>query len=321
MISEHIIRNIGYIIVMNLSDSESVYAAIKHLQIDPRCTKLLGSLPAGKGIVKQTQGAWSGAFLCEIDFVEPDRNKSIIAYDQHPYMPALTDEEENNIIEMLHQLINNHHETTNNKQSGLDSIALKLIRLWAEKPYTLVVRLFEKLGSFHYTVQIEIRKHIESKAWAKFKDARIGRAPALLMELTEEGYKALQLPIPSENKGRGGIEHRHYSHFILIYWINRSYKAYLECIPEKTKHPVDVLVDHGEYLEVYEVCVSTAENLKTHVDIFELNKNIKTLTIVTATKAEHSKIRKHIKENLLLARYENRIKLDVIETYMERKRK
>jgi hypothetical protein len=323
MISEHIKRNTFYTLIFNLSDSESVYAAIKHLRIDPRCAKLLGSLPPGYCIVLQTQGSWSSAFLCKIDFVEPDRNSRVIQYDNHPFVPAITDEQMGKIIGQLHKLFNGHKETGNakDKQSDLETIALKLIQFWAEKPYTPVVRLFENLGDIHYTVQIEIRNFIEDKEWAKFVDTRIGRAPALLMELTEEGYKALQMPMPEGNHGRGGIEHRTYSHIILSYWTNRGCKAYLEGITENSKHPIDVLVEHKDHLEAYEVCVSATENLTTHANIFEKNENIKTLTVVTATKAEHSKIKKLIRNNLLLARFKDRIKLDVIENYMERNKK
>jgi len=322
MISEHIKRNTYYTFVFNLSDAQSIFNAIRQLQIDPRCAKMLASLPPGQCIFRQA--SYGSAMWCEIDFVQPARNIGIVKYDTHNFIPPIDSEQTKKIIEKLYKSASNYKADTSaekNKQSELETISLKLLSLWAETPYTPAARLFERLGNFHYTMQIEIRKFIEQNGWAKFEEARVGRTTMLLMQITKEGYNTLQIPMPKGNTGRGGIIHRHYAMWIKSHFEKKGNKAYLEWIVPGTNHPVDVAIEFENHHEAYEISVSATDNLVSHIDIFEKNKNIKKLTIVTGTKTELAKIKKLIKSNLLLARFEDRIKLDVIENYMERNTK
>lgn len=320
MISDHIKRNIYYTFVFNLSDAKSVFNSIQFLQIDPRCAKMFISLPPGQCIFRQA--SYSSAMWCEIDFVQPARNIGIVKYDTHPFIPPLTDEQTKKIIEQLYKTVGKHNaEIEETKQSELEKISIKLIKLWADNPYTPVTRLFEKLGNFHYTVQIKIREFIEQRKWAEFSEARIGRTNMLLMEVTEEGYNTLQIPRPKGNKGRGSITHRHYAMWIKSYFEKKGNKAYLEWIVPGTNHPVDVAIESENHLEIFEICVSATKNMVSHVDIFEKNPNIKKLTIIAGTKTELAEIKKLIKNNLLIARFQDRIELDVIENYMERNEK
>lgn len=316
MISHHITRNIFYTIVFN-SDTKSAFNAAQFLQIDPRCTKMIISLPRGECLFRQD--SYSSAMWCQIDFVQPARNIGTMNYDTHSFVPPISAEETNIIIKQLYNTVGKHNaEIVEAKQSEHEKIAIKLIQLWAERPFTPVARLFDTLGKFHYTTQIEIRKFIEQKKWGKFDEARIGRTTMLLMQLSEKGYSLLQLPMPTGNKGKGGIIHRHYAMWIKSYFENRGHKAYLEWIVPGTNHPVDVAVQIGNNVECIEICVSAVDNLVTHVDVLEKNPNIKNLTVITGTKAELAEIRKFIKSNLLLARFEHLISLNVIENYMER---
>jgi hypothetical protein len=317
MASQHIIRNTYYTFVFNLSDAESVLNSIRHLQIDPRCGKMIGSLPPGKCLFRQA--SYSSTMLCEIDFVPPARNIGLVKYDTHPFIPPISAEETKKIIDQLYKTVNIYNaEIEEAKQSDVEKIALKLVKLWAEKPFTQVARLFEQLGTFHYTVQIKIREFIEQKKWAEFKEARMGRTTVLLMELNERGYSVLQLPIPKGNKGKGGIIHRHYAMWIKSYFEKRGHKAYLEWIVPGTNHPADIGVIFENHAEIFEICISAIDNLVTHVDVLERNPNIRKLTVIAGTKTELAEIKKFIKSNLLLARFEDRIELNVIETYMER---
>ena len=90
MISEHIKRNTCYTFSFNLSNAESVYAASLHLQLDPRCQRMLGSLLPGQCIFRQTQSSWNNSMWCQMDFVEPARNIGPIEYEPHPYTPAIS---------------------------------------------------------------------------------------------------------------------------------------------------------------------------------------------------------------------------------------
>ena len=322
MASEHIIRNTYYTFVFNLSDAQSVYATLKHLQIDPRCAKMLSSLLPGQVIFRQTQASWNSAMWCEIDFVRPARNIGTVEYDTHPFIPPITAEHTRKIIEQIYKTVGKHNAKIKEaKQSELEKISIKLITLWANNPFTSVARLFERLGNFHYTMQIKIREFIEHKNWAEFAETRIGRTTMLLMELTEKGYDVLQISMPRGNRGRGSLSHRTFAMWIKSFFVNKGYKAYLEWIVPNTNHPVDVAVEFENHYEIFEICVSATNNLVTHIDIFEKNPDIKKLTIVAGTKTELAEIKKFMKNNLLLARFQDRIELDVIENYMERNKK
>ena len=209
MISEHIKRNTYYTIVFNQPDAESVYSAVRHLQIDPRCSKMISSFLPGYGIVRQTQASWSSAFAAKVDFVDIVRNTGTIEYDQHDFIPSINAEQANKVINELYKFVsqnkNENKGQTQNKKSDIEELALKLIELWAKNPYTLVARLFEKLGKIHHKIQFEVREYIEKKNWAEFEIVRKGRSDTLLMELTSDGYKALKIPVPLGNKGRGSL--------------------------------------------------------------------------------------------------------------------
>lgn len=326
MISEHIIRNTYYTICHNLGDSHSVNAAVYHFQVDPRCAKMFGSLTSGTAICRQTQATWNSAFLVKIDLLQEADDVTPVKYDIHDFVPSITEEQTRQIIEELCKEVCQKKEENSpvkQRQSELEKISLKLLGLWIDAPYTPVARLFERLGtSLHYTVQMKIREFIEQKMWAKFAEARIGRKTMLLMEVTEKGYGVLQKPMPQNNRGRGGITHCHYSQWIRDHYIGLRYKAYLEYIPDGTNHPVDVAVIYeNHHIEVFEVCCSISDNLTSHVDVLEKNPNVKKLTVIAGTKAELAEIKKMIKSNLLLKRFQDRIYIDVIENYMERKEK
>lgn len=326
MISEHIKRNTYYNFVFNQADAESVYWALKTLQIDPKNARLLSSLTSGVCVFRQSEASWPNAFLCKIDYIPPARNIGTVEYDQHPFVPAINTEQTNKIIDELYKIVsqnkNENKGQTQNKKSDIEKLALKLIKLWADNIYTPMARLYEMLnGKYHYTIQIKIREFIEENQWADFTEVRVGRSNMLFMELEPAGYDALNLPMPQDNIGRGKSEHRHYAHIIKRYFENKGFKAYLEKKAEGTTHPIDVLVDKNGQMEAYEVSVTAKDNLVSHAEAcFEKSDVIKKLTIVVSTKAKLKEL-KQIKSGLMLARYKDKIQLDVIENYMKRSKK
>ena len=321
MISEHIKRNTYYNFVFNQADAESVYWALKTLQIDPKNARLLSSLTSGVCIFRQSDASWPNAFLCKIDYIPPARNIGTVEYDQHDFVPAISNEQSNKIIEELYKLVdqNKNENKSSNKKSDIEELALKLIELWAKNPYTLVARLFEKLGNLHHKVQFEIREYIEKKNWAEFEETRIGRSNMLLMELTSDGYKALKMPVPSGNKGRGSLTHRTFGFTIMKSLMAKGFKAYLEWIVPNTTHPVDIAVEVDGHMEAYEIAITAFSNIRNHLEAcFEKSDTIKKLTIVVATKNKLKELKKQIKNDLMLARYKDEIQLDIIENYMKR---
>ena len=169
-----------------------------------------------------------------------------------------------------------------------------------------------------YKTQIAIRKDLEEKGYAKFEEARIGRSKRLLMEITPKGYEAIGLPVPHENKGRGGITHRHFANWIKLHFEKKGHKAYLEWKFPGTNHPVDIAVQLESGLNVFEICVTAFDNILSHVEAcFEKSTvDVESLTIITATEIKLKEAKKIIRSNPMMMTYGARIKFDVIENYM-----
>ena len=312
MISEHIKRNTYYTFVFNLSDSESVYAALRHLQINERCARMLSSLLPGMCIFRQTQASWSSAFWCRIDYVEPARNIGQIKYDKHSFVPAITNEQTDKIIEQLYDIVSQHKtdikRQAGNKSSESDRIPMKLLQLGAANPHAPVARLFEQFGKIRFEAQIAIRKTLEDKGLALFEEIRIGRFNMLLMEITDKGYRSLRLPVPTGNKGRGSIAHRHFAHWIKLHFEDKGCKAYLEWVVPQTNHPVDVAVHLGNGWKCFEICNSSFGNLLSHIkQCFENSNAVESLVIIAATKTKLKEIKKLVQSNLIFTMYADKI--------------
>ena len=318
---DHILRNTCYTFVFNLTDSESVYAAVLHLQLDRRCSRMLGSLLPGQCIFRQTQASWNNAMWCQMDYVPPARNIGPIEYEPHPFTPAMSLSEAPEVMADLNAAVEEHKNAekrqTDAKKSDLDQIALKLLQLRAANPYAPVARLFEKLEKLRFEAQIAIRQMLEEKGFADFEEIRIGRSNMLLMDVTAEGYEALGQPVPRENKGRGSISHRHFAHWIKLHFEKKGHKAYLEWVIPGTNHPVDVAVELENHLSVFEICVTAFDNVLSHIKAcFEESDVVECLTFIVGTQKKLKEIKKLVQENLIFSSYADRIKFDVIEHYM-----
>jgi len=320
---DHILRNTCYTFVFNLTDSESVYAAVLHLQLDRRCARMIGSLLPGHCIFRQTQSSWNNAMWCKMDYVAPARNIGPIEYEPHPFTPAISLSEAPEVLADLDVAVEEYKNAKKRqadaKKTTLDEVAMDLLKLRAQNPYVPVARLFERLGKPRFQTQIDIRKLLEEKALAKFEEIRIGRSNMLLMDVTDEGYKASGFPAPTENKGRGSISHRHFAHWIKLYFEKKGCKAYLEWVIPGTNHPVDVAVQLENGWMYFEICVTSFDNALTHIkSCLENQDTVESLTFVVTTKTKLKELKKLIQSNLIFTSYVDKIKFDVIENYMIR---
>ena len=262
-----------------------------------------------------------------MDYVAPARNIGPIDYELHPYTPAISLSEAPEVIADLDAAVEEHKKAkkrqTDTKKSGLDQIAIKLLQLRAKNPYLPVARLFEKLGKLRFQAQISIREKLEEKGLAKFEEVRIGRSTMLLMDITNDGFKALELSIPTENKGRGSIAHRHFAHWIKYYFEQKGCKAYLEKVVPNTSHPVDVAVETEDGAKYFEVCITAFDNVLSHIQACLENTDIavESLIFVVGTKTRLQKLKKLIQSNLIFSSYSDsflriRVICRIIENYM-----
>lgn len=321
MLSKHIKRNTYYTFVFTLSEAESVYAASLHLQLDPRCQRMLGSLHPGTCVFRQTQASWNNAMLCQIDYVEPARNVGPIEYTAHPYTPAVSLAQSPHVLADLDATLKEHERTMERQSPGSESatkqLAIQLLRLAASNPYVPVARLFERLDRPKHKVQIAVRQYLQDEDYAKFEEPRIGRSNRLLIEITARGYEALGLPAPEQNKGRGGIAHRHFAHWIKLYFEKQGLQAYVEWVVPGTNHPTDIAVLSANGWIVFEICVTASDALVQHMEAcFEQSKAVQSMTVVAGTQTELKGIQRAIRAETMMMRYGARIRFEVIESYV-----
>jgi len=325
MLSKHIRRNTFYTFVFNLSDSESVTAASMHLQLDPRCQRLLGSLSPGTCVIRQTQASWTNAMLCQIDYVEPARDIGPVEYEPHPYMRAVTLAKSPQVLAHLDAALKEHKKTMERQSPGRESrieqLAMKLLRLAASNLYVPVARLFERLDLPKPKTQIAVRQYLEDKGYAKFDEPRIGRSNRLLIEIAPEGYKAMKLPVPNENKGRGGVAHRHFANWIRLYLEKQGHPAHLEWNVPGTNHPVDVAVLLNSEWNVFEICVTSLDIVPHIKACFEHSDVVRGMTIITGTGTKLKEVKKAIRSDPTMMQYGARIRFEVIESYMPKELK
>jgi hypothetical protein len=317
---DYILSSCVYTFAFRLLDSESVRAAIQTLLINPRCGRLLSSLKPGDCIYRQTDG-WSNAMLCKMDYIAPGRNLTNIRYSKHPVIPAKTLDQMPEVVHALNRLIDEHRSTRKRQevwfQSDIEKQALELLTLAIERPFVPVARLFEKMGKVRFTTQEKIRKILEKKKLAEFEEIHIGSPNVLLIDPCDDGRKQLGKPIPGR-KGRGGIAHRHFAHWIKQYFERQGIAASIEATVPGTNHPCDVAIEVKHHWKIFEICVSSHENLLSHCkECFDVSTAVESITVIAATKAALN----IIKDTMKGSPYFGRMSFETIQQYMPKEKK
>lgn len=313
--SHHIKRNTCYTFCFNQSDADSARIACQELQLDPRCSRLLSSLPPGECIFRQTQSLWTNALWCRINFVPPERDFTSLAYDSHPFVPAPDEIQSQKIIDALIQLCARSRPS---EQMQIEKTAMHVLKLRAEHPYLPVVRLYEKIGKVHFKVQENVRQYLADRHLAAFEETRIGRVNLLLMDILPEGFGKLGLAPPSGNRGRGSIIHRHFAHWIKDFYESQKANAFIEWTLPGTNHPADVAVESKNHWQIFEISVSAKENLLQQIQAcFEAcSIEIERLVFVVATRKEAADLKTDIMAKIAGKAYAGKIRFDTIDHYM-----
>jgi hypothetical protein len=299
------------------SDPRAAIEAAETLMLPPYGELTLGHLKKGECLLRQI-GPWHHAMKVKVDHM-PFPKTCIRDYDSHPYKPAKQIFQIPQVREYIGKI--RAAKTKPKKDQKAKSnphreLAIDLLKLSAENPFVPVNRLFKSLGNHHYKVQQTVRELIENEGWAKFEYPRISRSNIALIELTEQGYQSINHPIPKQRRGRGGIAHRHYAHWLLIHFEKSGHKAQLELVIPGTNHPVDAGVWMENKLNVFEICVTAFDNVLSHIEAALSSDEVECLTFITSTMGELKKVKKQLKSKLILMKYANKIKFDVIANYM-----
>jgi hypothetical protein len=260
--------------------------------------------------------------LCEMDFVAPARNIGRLHYPKHQYTPAVRLAYAPHVINDLKAALEENENTQRRlataTSSDFEQLALRLLKLAVENPYMPVARLMDRLGKIPPKTQIALRRHLEAKDYAKFEEPRIGRTDRLLIEASEKAYNELGLAIPQGNKGRGSITHRHFAHWIASYFEKQGHKTHIEWVVPGTNHPVDVAVNVEGKWYVIEICVTSDDNLVSHIQTcFEQSREVAELTIVTGTQKELKAIKRDLKSTGAYIKYGALITFKAIREYLE----
>ncbi|MHB9071268.1 MAG: ATP-binding protein [Sedimentisphaerales bacterium] len=314
-ISQTIKENATAHLMFRPSDAKATDEAAETLMLPPYGGLTLGHLNKGECLFRQI-GPWPHTVKVKIDYMPPSRVQ-ITDYDCHPYKQSKPILQIPQVIEFIDKFKKTGKERKE-KSDPNKELAIGLLKLAAINPYVPVGRLFECLGNYHYTVQKKIRSLIEDSGWAKFEEPRIGRSNILLIELAGTGYELIRYPVPTGNKGRGSISHRHYAHWIKRFFEKSGRKVQIEFVIPGTNHPSDVGVQTENKWLIFEICVTSFDNVISHINAVLSSDNVECLTIVASTETELNKLKKELKSQLVFIKYASQIKFEVITNYMSK---
>jgi len=307
-------------LTFHANDWESSVAASKVMMLGPDGPGTLNQIEKGQCLVKLSSG-WHHAMKGVIDHVPPCRTQ-VTNYDTHPYVPAQSLAQLPHVRRALSKL-RGEDETTDKRNrdqtaSEIARLTKEFLQAWVDHPYAPVVRLFEAIGPVTHKQRVAIEALIRERKYAAFEEIRIGRSPRLLMEPTAHAYALLGLPVPQERKGRGGIAHRHFAHWIKNYFERRGQEAILEWTVPGTRHPVDVAVRSQEGWHIFEVCVTALDNVESHIKaaFVEATEPVVDMMIVAATKTQLKEIRNRVESQSLTLSRAVRIRYEVVEHYI-----
>ena len=307
-------------LVFQPGDSTATIEAARTLMLSPEQTATLGHLQPGECLMRQI-GPWPHAIKGKIDYIAPSR-VHVDRYDTHPYIEVLPLQKIPAIVAFIkqHRRTDSSHTPVESKQeqNPIEKTAHQLIELAAKHPYIPVTRLFDKTDVHHHKEQAEVRDLVKLHEWAEFEETRIGRSNMFLIEVTSAGYQTVGVPEPQGNKGRGGITHRHYSHWIRLKHQQKGRKAWVEWIPPGSDHPVDVAVQYECGYDVYEVCVTAKDNLLSHIEKVFQSNTIQRLIFVAGTKIQLRALKKDLNQNMLFIQHATQITFETIEDYVPR---
>jgi len=307
-------------LMFHANDWESSVAASKTLMLGPDGPATLNQLDTGECLVKMSRG-WHHAMKGVIDYVPPCRT-SVEKYDTHPYVPAQSLARLPHVRRALSKLrkenVTNEKQTEDQAASKVAQLTKELLQAWVDHPYTPVVRLLEAIGPVTRKQRAAIENLIKDREYANCEEIRIGRSRPLLMEPTAHAYALLGLPVPQERKGRGGIPHRHFAHWIKNFFERQGQKAILEWTVPGTTHPVDVAVRSQDSWHCFEVCVTALENVESHLKacFVQATEPIAGMTIVTATQTQLKEIRNRVESQALTLPHTARIRYEDINRYI-----
>jgi hypothetical protein len=321
-ISELIKQNATTHMMFRVKDPVAADHSARTLMLPPNGELTFSHLAKGECLVSQA-GPWPHALKVKIDYMPPSRTKNI-QYDTHRFIPSKRLAEMPYLQRAVSKLLGSYNKNKKpagrQKQDRLSANAKELVKTSVKYPFIPVARLFEKIGVLSFSRQNSIRKELEEKQLALFEEIRIGKPNVLLIEPTSKTYHLLGLTPPAGNKGRGNLTHRTFAHWIKIHLERQGFQCTIEGKIPGTNHPGDVTLSSENKLLVFEICISSSDNMLSHIKAcFEETSFVEKMIIVTATKVKLKKIKKQIYSSIGLKPYFKKVKFETIQKYIPAK--
>jgi len=172
-------------------------------------------------------------------------------------------------------------------------------------------RIFKPTDSPHF------RAGADNRELAVFEEVRIGRRNVLLIEPTDAGYNRLNRK-PRNPAGRGGIAHRRYCRWVMMYLERQGLRPQIEAVVPGTSHPADVAYCVDGRWHVYEIVSTCDDNLIQHAEACLLqSSSVETLTIVAAQKSILALIERKFRAEGALAPVLRKVRWQPLEPILE----
>lgn len=307
-------------IFLRQEDHASITVAANTLMLPPGAEGMLRKLERGQAIVRTGEG-WKDPFLAQIDFTPPCHTPKTTPYDTHDFVPAQPLSELPHVNQALSEFIAQHQarkaRQAKASKKKLSAKAEEFLACAAGHPFTPVARLWKLVGSATPPKQLAVRKELLRDKCAVFDKVRIGSAEVALVAVTEEGWQYLQTDPPAL-RGRGGIVHRHFAHWIAMVGRQRGYRSEVEFYLPDLNYATDAAWLVDGLWRVFEVGVTETKNLPSHLDAcLRQSKSVTDVTIVTSQKSTSDEIRLQLSSHLLASTLLDRVSFESISTYKE----
>lgn len=320
LVARQVLTNMNNIFNLRVQDSESLREAQQTFLLRPGGSLILPSLENGQCLLRTNNG-WPHAVLGQFDNVPTSHLSRPAHFDQHNFIPSKHLHELPDVQAFLEELISKQKKN-NLRQSKRtsprnDNYAEKTLKLIIDNPYKPMKYLWRDLGNVPPFIQTSIRKKLENKGLVRFTISRLSRRNLLLPLPTELAYKRSGLQ-PPKQKTRGDIKHAHFIHWVWKAGKQQGHKVKKEAIAPGTNHPVDVMWWVEDELWAFECISKCEENIIGHLQAcFIDSKQIAIVTIVAEQQQILNRIKKAVREEFSLARFDHRIRYELVSKYLE----
>lgn len=307
-------------IFLKQEDLASMTVAANTLMLPPGAEGMLHKLEKGQAIIRTGEG-WKDPYLAQIDFTPPCHEPKTTAYDTHDFVAAQPLGELPHVNQALDELIAQHQaqkaRQAKASKKKLSAKAEEFLACAAEHPFTPVARLWKLVGGATSPKQLAVRRELLKGKYTIFKNVRIGSAEVALVSLTEEGWQYLEID-PLVLRGRGGIVHRHFAHWIAMVGRQRGYRSEVEFYLPDLNYATDAAWLVDGLWRVFEVGVTETRNLPSHLDACLCqSQSVSDVTIVTSQKSTSDEIRQQLSSHLLASPLLDRVRFESISVYKE----